>query len=71
MQKLVIARQFVCAIVATILFNYSTKLKLWNITRNLSKHILSFIHLFTVLAAKLRKNFQIKKSKKPFYIINN
>ena len=63
MQKLVIARQFVSAIVTTVLINDSIKLKSWYVTRNLSKHILAFIHNFTDFGHKVTKIFSNRKVK--------
>lgn len=63
MQKLVITHQLVSTIITAILIDDSIKLKSWYITRNLSKHILAFIHNFTDFARKITKNFSNRKVK--------
>ena len=63
MQKLVIAHQLMSTIVTAVFINDPIKLKSWNVTRNLSKHILAFIHNFTDFDQKVTKNFSNRKVK--------
>ena len=63
MQKLIVTCQFMSAIVASILFYDSIKLKSWYITRNSRKYILTFIHNFTDFARKVTKNNSNQKVK--------